>query len=220
MKAEITITALLMTSVTGACAAVADNVPIETRMPVPSLTISSPSPTPTATWWVTPVITATPLDVVFDSNMTVEKVIRQMHPGICTGSNLAIAPPPPKDLPFPFPLKFVQVEGAPDRTSYYFHEIADNIDGSRQAFIACNPEECQDKVYVRDTTTEEVLEIEFGAVPGRPILWLAWINRDTLVFTQSSNPHYGLVVVIDFDKRQYQYYGMASDECSGRTPSP
>ena len=203
-----------------ACAPV--NTAVPTTITTLPQTATSISPTPTATWWMTPAITATPLNIVLAKDTEIRNVIMQLHPTLCAGANLAIETPPPQDVPAPYPLKFVEVNDPPDPNSYYFEEIADNSDNSRRAFIACKPEKCQDDVYVKDNQTDTVYKIGFGAMSWRPIQWLTWINKDTLLFTQSSNPHYGLIVAINVDKQEYQYYGMASDEyqCVSSTPTP
>ena len=64
-------------------------------------------------------------------------------------------PPPP-------PPRFIEVNILPDQNSYWVSEIADNIDKSRQAFVACKPEFCQEKLYVKDNETERVYEIDWG----------------------------------------------------------
>jgi len=216
MKLRIVIAVLCFSFILGSCTLMTRVISTEVTVP----TQNPPSIMPTVTWWVTPQITATPISVTLNENIKIDDVIKQLHPGICTSFNLAIETPQPVDVPPPYTLKFIEVNEQPNPNLYYYEEIADNIDKSRQAFIACKPESCQDKVYVKENKTGKVYEIDFGAMTWRPIQWLTWINNDTLVFAQSSNPHYGLIVAVNLDKKEYQYYGMATDECLQNTITP
>jgi hypothetical protein len=216
VKIKNIVTVLLVAIILVSCAPATISIPTETA--IPSQTFTPVPPTPTPTWWVTPAVTATPLNLVLSTKGEIDSVIEQLHYGICTGSNLAILTPPPIDVPPPSKLKFTEMETPPNQNSYYVSEVADNIDNSRQAFIACEPEKCVDNVYVKDNKTGKVFEIYFGAQTQRPLQWLAWVNKDTFIIAQSSNPHYGLFVAINFDKQQYEYYGMAY-ECLP-TPTP
>ena len=188
---------------------------------VPALTSTlslSNVPSPTATWWQTPEITATPLNAAIHTDKEMVSVIKSLHPDECLG---------PNDIkrtsgavPIPSALKLFEVDQLPDPTKYYVEEIAVNIDGSRRAVVACLPDKCVDDVFVKDNKTDKVYELDWGRMPWRPIQRLIWINEDILMFGQSSNPHYGAIVAINFASKEYQYFGMASDGCSQSTPTP
>ena len=137
MKAKSIIIDLGVTLILVACAPATLPVSTETATPSPTSTLISPSPTPT--WWMTPAITATPLNLVLSEKGEIDELIEQLHPGICTGNNLAILTPPPMDVP-PTKLEITEVAIPPDQYSHYVSAIADNIDSSLQAYIACKPE--------------------------------------------------------------------------------
>lgn len=219
MKTVNFVPVLLVTFSLAACAPATQVIPSETVTPSQAFTPIPPTPTPT--WWMTPEITATPLDLVLDTNTNIRDVIMQLHPDMMAGMNIAILTPPPRDVP-PSPLEIIEVNDPPDPNSYYFEEIADNIDNSRRAFVACKPDKCVDNLYIRDNQTGRVYVIDFGAMTWRPIIWLSWINKDTLIFGQSSSPHYARILAIDFPRKVYQYYGMACDQyqCPQSTPTP
>jgi len=193
--------------------------PVATKTAVPMLSFTPAPPTLTPTLWITPEITATPLNLVLSIQGEIDSLIEQLHPGLCLLPNLAIETPPPVDVPSPYELEFTQIETPPNPNSHYVSEIAINIDHSREAFIACEPEHCVDNVYVKDNETGEVYEVNFGAMPWRPLQWLIWVNEDTFIVAQSSNPHYGLFVAINFTRQEYEYFGMAY-ECLQVTPTP
>ena len=217
MKATV-ITVLLAVFIVVACAPAA--IPVSTETALPTTTFTPVTPTPTPTWWVTPAVTATPLDLTLTTKGKIDSIIEQLHPGICTGINLAALTPPPRDVPPPPALTLTEIEVSPNPESHYVSEIADNLDKSRQAFIACDPEKCVDVLYIKESKTGKVYEINFGIMPWRPIQWLTWINKDALVVAQSSNPHYGLMAIIDFNKQEYVYYGMAMECWESPTPKP
>jgi len=171
---------------------------------------------PTA--WITPKMTATPLNFNLEEVDAVRTLIHQFHPGICSGLNLARLTPPPEDWMLPARLTFTEVAAAPDPQAWIIIEIADNLDGSRQALIACRPDHCVDVIYVRDNTTGEIQMVDFEAMSWRPIQWLIWLNPDTFLVAQSANPHQGLFVAINVRTQSYEYYGPASD-CPPSAPT-
>jgi hypothetical protein len=119
-------------------------------------------------------------------------------------------------------LEFIEVDIQPDPKVYWVSEIADNIDKSRQAFVACDPDFCQDKIYGKDEETEKVYKIDWEwRLSYRPIQWITWINNDTLAFFQSSNPDQGSIIVVNVDKREYLYAGIVFPDyfCTTSTPT-
>jgi hypothetical protein len=224
VKSIVVAACLVMIIILAACQSVTPApVPIENPSPttMPALTstlLPSITPSPTATWWMTPEITATPLNATIHTNKEMVSVIKSLHPDECIGPNdLKLTS---GDVPVPSPVKLIEVDQLPDPNIYYVEEIAVNIDSSRQAVVACMPDKCVDNVYVKDNKTDKVYEIDWGRMPWRPIQRLIWINEDILMFGQSSNPHYGAIIAINFAKKEYQYFGMASDGCSQSTPTP
>jgi hypothetical protein len=217
MKAELMVIGLIAIFMLAACTTATMPAPNETA--ISSQTPTSIPPSATPTFWVTPAITATPLNMALSERGEIDSLIEQLHPGICTGDNLALLTPPPIDVPPPTKLEITQVDTPPDPSSHYVSEIADNIDSSLQAFIACEPEKCVDSVYVKNNEIGKVYRVYFGGLTYRPLQWLTWVNKDTFIVAQSSNPHYGLFVAINFNKREYVYYGMARDCWDTPTPT-
>ena len=218
MKAKPIVAVLFVVFILVACSPATIPAPTETATPSQTSTPIPPSPTPT--WWMIPAVTATPLNLALNNKGEIDSLIEQLHSGICTGNNLAILTPPPIDVPPPSKLKFTEINTPPNQYSHYVSAIADNIDNSLQAYIACEPEKCVDNVYVKNNKTGKVYEVYFGAQTTRPLQWLAWANKDTFIIAQSSNPHYGLFVAINFNKQEYVYYGMAMECWDTPTPTP
>src|SRR5688500_12391693 len=123
MKAESSIIGLGVVLILVACVPATLSVPTETAPPSPTSTLIPPSPTPT--WWMTPAITATPLNLALSEKGEIDSLIEQLHPGICTGNNLAILTPPPMDVPLPTELEITEVNTPPDQYSHYVSAIAD-----------------------------------------------------------------------------------------------
>lgn len=218
MKVESFIIGLVAVLLLVACSQATLIAPTETIIPLQTSRPIPPSLTPT--WWVTPAVTATPLDLVISEKNEIDSLIEQLHPGICAGINLAILTPPPNDVPSPSKLQITEIGTPPNQQSHYVSAIADNIDHSLQAYIACEPKKCVDHVYVKNNDTGKVYQVDFGTLTYRPLMWLIWVNKDTFIIAQSSNPHYGKIVAINFDKQEYVYYGMAGECLITQTPVP
>lgn len=133
------------------------SLPTETRTPT-SKSLITDTLIPTAIKLITPDITATPITAIVNSDDDMESLIRQIYPEFpCIGYNYAkesSEKPPPK-------LDFVEVDIQPDSKLHWISEIAENANNSRQAFVACEPELCQDKIYVKDFKSNKVFEINW-----------------------------------------------------------
>jgi hypothetical protein len=85
---------------------------------------------------------------------------------------------------------------------------------TRRAFVACGIDHCQDRLFIEDLVTAQVIEATFSMrMPWRPLSRLAWIDNDVLAFTQSSNPHYGFRFAIDVSQKQHILILMLADDC-------
>ena len=114
------------------------------------------------------------------------------------------------------PLTFTEISALPEPNPRYINERADNIDKSRTAFIGCQPRNCG-KLYVMDNKVGKLYEINFGATTDRPLDWLQWINKDTVIVAQQGHLWIN-IVAINVAKQQYEYYGMTSGCHSTPTP--
>jgi hypothetical protein len=176
--------------------------------------------TPTATWWMTPKVTATPIAAQLGTSDDLYHLLKKLYPECpCIGYNYANSSSPQAVSK----VEFIEVDIQPDSKLHWISEIADNIEKSLQAFVACEPELCQDKIYIKDEKTQKVYEVNWEwRVPWRPIQWVTWINNDTLAFFQSSNPEQGQIIVINVDKREYLYAAIVFPDyfCTTPTPTP
>ena len=179
----------------------------------------SDTPTQTQTVLIIPKITATPIIKSFNSDDDLKNLINQIYPFPCIGYNYAKAPL--SDVNHASELTFIEVDVQPDPNKYWVSEIADNADGSRQAFVACKPDFCQDKIYVQDKKSQKVYEVDWDArMAWRPIQWITWINDSILVFLQSANPDHAMVLAVDFEKREVLYQAVVFPDYACRTPTP
>ena len=186
-----------------------------TYTPVPSDT-----PIPTVTFLITPKITATPINASIETDDDLNQLIEQLYPMPCIGFNFAKSTK--TDVLHASKLNLIEVDLQPDSKQYWVSEVADNVDQSRRAFVACKPELCQDKIYVQNRKTGIVYEIDWDhRMPWRPIQWITWINNDTLSFLQSSNPDHALIIAINFDKSEVLYEAIVFPDyyCVTSTPT-
>lgn len=102
-------------------------------------------------------------------------------------------------------LSFTEIATLPDPDPNYVNVRADNIDKSRTAFTGCDLGDCS-HLYVTDNKTGKVYDIDFGAATNQPLDWLQWINKDTVTVTQGGHMWF-VIVVIDIEKQQFEYYG-------------
>jgi len=66
--------------------------------------------------------------------------------------------------------------------------------------------------------------MNFGAIDFIPLVWLQWINRDTVLVAQvgedPNHTRYELIVAINVEKQNYEYYSFTSGCISTPTPTP
>lgn len=207
MKTRLIFAVLFGMSVLIACAQKITPTPTETATPSLTSTLVLQTSTPTVEW----LIYATPLNLSYDTdNDEIISIIDKVFPGNCVKDreNLLKANPTPIESAAQVsPLTFVEVTTLPAPNPDYFNERADNIDGSRTAlavFVQCQPRNCS-KIYVTDNTTKKSYEIKMGGWSG-PFGHLHWINKDIVVIVQEGH-FMSLVVAINVDKQQFEYYG-------------
>lgn len=214
---------LIMISILSACQSLpiistSRKTPSPTKKPLFTQPLALVPPTTTATWWVTPKITATPVAAIVKTSDDLYNLLKKLYPMYpCIGYNYANSSSPQAISN----LEFIEVDVQPEPKSYWVSEVADNFEKSRQAFVACEPESCQDKIYVKFEQTEKVYEVDWEwRMPWRPIQLVIWINNDILEFFQSSNPEQGQIIVINVEKREYLYTAIVIPDNSCATPTP
>jgi hypothetical protein len=216
MKAKLIFAVLFGISILVACAP--KTIPTPTAMVTHSLT-STPilqTSTPTVEW----VLLATPLNLSYSTNDEIISIIDELFPGNCIRDRenlLTVNPTPIEPAMQVRSLRFTQIASLPEPNPNYLNERADNIDNSRTAFVGCQPGDCS-KFYVKDNKLGKFYEIRFGAATDRPLGYLHWINKDTVVVAQEGHL-WTLIVAINVDKQQFEYLGMTPG-CPIATPTP
>ena len=203
-------------------------LPTETHFftATPHFTVTPAHPSPSATFRIPeimPKITATPIIAKIDTEEDLNFIIRkQIYPYPCFGYNFAKSPL--TDVNHASELHFVEVDVQPDPKKYLVEEIADNANGSRKAWVACdNADHCEDKIYVQDVKSKKAYEITWeDQMFWRSIQWITWINDNILTLLQSANPDHALVMAINIDKREVLYQGIIFPDyaCATSTPTP
>lgn len=164
-------------------------------------------------------ITATPIKQEFASDGELKTLMHQIYPYPCMSYNYANEPL--SAVNHASTLAFIEADVQPDPQKYWVSEVADNVDGTRTAFVACSPEFCQEKIYVQDNSTKKVFEVDWDArMPWRPIQWITWVNNDTLVFLQSANPDHAMVLAVDFEKREVLFQAVVFPDYACQTVTP
>lgn len=94
-------------------------------------------------------------------------------------------------------------------------EDAISPNGMFRAFVACEYDNCQPRLFVENLTdSSQLFEVTFSMrMPWRPLDRLAWVDDNVLAFSQFSNPHYGFRYAIDVDQRKYLLTLVLVDEC-------
>jgi hypothetical protein len=190
----------------------------------PHFTLFTLAPPPSATYRIpvtTPEITATPIFAKVSTDKDLEFIIeKQIYPYPCFGYNFTKSPL--TDINHASKLNFIEVDFQPDSKKYIVEEIANNANGNRKAWVACdNADNCKDKIYVQDNKSKKVYEIDWeDSMPWRPIQWITWINSDILTFLQSANPDQALVMAINFDERKVLYEAIIFPDYACITPTP
>jgi hypothetical protein len=203
-----------------ACQSAPTGAPISTGTSAPTSTpfLASDTPISTATVWVTPQITATPRYALVRTDDDLKQVADDWAHRFCVGQN-EVASSRDWDSSN---LEFTEVDIQPDPNKYWVSEIADNLDNSLKAFVACTPDLCHNQIYVKDNKTGKVYEVDWKfRTTWRPIQQVQWVNYNTLIFFHDTNPTHGQVVAINFDKKEYIYSAVAysKSNCPIATPT-
>jgi len=180
--------------------------------------LASDTPIPTATVWVTPQITATPRYALVRTDDDLKQVADDWAHRFCVGQN-EVGSSSDWDSSN---LEFTEVAIQPDPNKYWVSEIADNLDNSLRAFVACTPDLCHNQIYVKDNKTGKVYEVDWKfRTTWRPIQQVQWVNYNTLIFFHNTDPTHGQVVAINFDKKEYIYSAVAysKSNCPIATPT-
>lgn len=83
-----------------------------------------------------------------------------------------------------------------------------------RAFIACEFEKCQPRLFVEDLANTNIFEVTFSMrMTWRPLSSLTWIDDNILAFSQFSNPHYGFRFAVDISQRKHLLTLVIADEC-------
>ena len=213
MKNTVIAVCLGMVVILAACQSSSTGTPVSTLPSTANL--ASSTPFPTATEWVTPQITATPFYGYGDGVRDAE-LWASYH--FCVGQN-EVGSSGDWDSSL---LKFIEVNIQPDPNKLWVSEIADNLDNSFRAFVACEPDLCNNQIYVKDNKTGKVYDIDWKLKSTwRSIQQVQWVNYSTFVFYQALDLAHGQVVAINFDTKEYIYSAVAypKSNCPIATPT-
>ena len=93
-------------------------------------------------------------------------------------------------------------------------EIADSPKRNYRAYIACDLNHCQPRIYIENTQNNKLLEFDWsGHIPNRPITRIIWLGDDYLSFGHLTGPHNLVIGVLQVKKRELKYFWLAGDPC-------
>lgn len=109
--------------------------------------------------------------------------------------------------------KNITNEGLVDITSFKGY-ISENINKDHRAYIRRIPYDasiCKDcpflRIIVENLENQTVEEITWAKYPPKSFVnILTWIGDDTLVITMHHDEHFGIVVGIDVNKKEFSYF--------------
>lgn len=97
---------------------------------------------------------------------------------------------------------------------FIMQEDVPSPNGIYQAFVACDENHCQPRLFIENLQTNETVEATFSErMPWRPLDRLSWLNDTVLAFSQSSNPHQGFRFAVDIEQRQHLLTLLIYDKC-------
>jgi hypothetical protein len=176
--------------------------------------------------WPAAQITATPINVDTKSKDALNRLFARLYSTTACQEDLLagpLAPLPAQTFVSPTP-EFIEVHPQSDPYLYmhYFSEIADNVDGRYQAFVACeNNEHCYPKIFMKDSAIGGVYEINWeGRESWRDIQAIIWISHDVVAFFQSNSPQVAQVLAVDVNKKVFIYYSLIDYDCPLPTQTP
>jgi len=166
-------------------------------------------PTSTQEIWPTPVLTATPIVQKPETEEGIEDLLDNLYSvdpeyrlDILNVQELSIEKPC---------LEFKRSNMDPNSKDIWISEIADNSSASLRAFIACDRNLCQQKLYVENTQDQTILEVDWsGRIPYRPISHIMWIGENQLAFSHLTGPHNAIVAIVRVNDEDFLYYWLVS----------
>jgi hypothetical protein len=167
--------------------------------------------------WITPIVTATPV-LSAPETSEVEGLMARMYYEFCVGQN-EVGLSTTWDSSN---LRLVESGMQPDSSKYWISEIADNVENTREAFVACKPESCQNQIYIKDNRLNKVYEIDWSRKTlGLPIQKMLWINNDILTFVQTSDSTHRQIIMIDVLRQKYLFSAVIypKSNCPIATPT-
>ncbi|MPM06311.1 hypothetical protein SDC9_52610 [bioreactor metagenome] len=102
----------------------------------------------------------------------------------------------------------------PIDNNYFINEIADNTSQTIRAYIACDINDCQEKLYLKNLNTGIVSLIDWnGRQEYRPLARLVWIGEDLLAFVQQNSPAAAIISVINVKEEKFILYWINFNQC-------
>lgn len=162
--------------------------------------------------WPTPILTATPI-VPSDTTMEEAKNIIDQLYKVDSQCRLDILNT--KDVHVQKPnLTFQTSEIRPNPEKFWISEIADNPTKTLRAFVACDPNLCQQALFLENRDNGIVYEMNWeGRIPYRPISQITWIGNDLITFVHSTNPNDAIIATIQTTEEKFIFYWLVHYPC-------
>jgi len=108
-------------------------------------------------------------------------------------------------------------------TANYSDAGTSNPVGTLSASVLCvfvDAVRCQDRIFVKELASGDVIEIQGIPLPHRPFTNLQWLDDSLLTVDRWSQPHYGIRYIFDVPAQEVIVAAAIFDEFYAGTASP
>lgn len=97
---------------------------------------------------------------------------------------------------------------------YFINEMADDASQTIRAFIACDINDCKDKLFLKDLNSGVVSQVDWnGWQEYRPLARLVWIGKNLLAFVQQDGPAAAIISVVNVKEEKFILYWINFNQC-------
>lgn len=175
----------------------------------------NPNSSPTSTspeLSITPIITATPILVEIATEKGIQEIVERVYKvnPLCRLDLLKLENE--SYSPQDFTLEKIAISLELGKFDKW--EIAENPSKTFSAFIACEKQSCQPRLFIGNNKNSIIQEFNWtGKMPYRPIARIIWIGDEILSFTQLANPDKLVIVTLDVKNEKILFYWLVNYSC-------
>jgi hypothetical protein len=170
------------------------------------------TPTRMVSIWPTPLLTATPIADIPKTEEQMEVLIDQLYK---VDSRCKLDILNAKSISVQLPkIEFIKSSVLINSTNWWVSEMADNPSKDLRAFIACDPNFCQQKVFLENRDGSSIQEVNWsGRIPYRPISQVMWIGDNLLTFAHQTGPNDAVIAAVQVREKKFLFYWLVGHPC-------